>query len=1019
MKFHVTFFLLFIPTVWADQKVSFNQEVRPILSDKCYFCHGPDAKDIKGDLQLHTFQHATSDRNGEGAAIVPGNVKKSLLWQRITSKDKDTVMPPPDQHKALTPKEIQTLKRWIEQGAEYDKHWAFKPLPKAVAIPKIDGNQKRNEIDHFVQTALQKKGLKPSAEANTDLLLRRLYITLTGIAPTLEQIAEFKADTSAKKYEKLVDKLLQSQAFAEHLAVDWMDLARYADSYGYQTDHAREVWPWRDWVLKAMKENMPYDQFLMQQLAGDLMPNSDDQMKLATAFNRLHMQKNEGGSVPEEFRTEYVADRAQTAATAFMGLTMECARCHDHKYDPISMKDYYSTYAFFNNIDEAGVYSFFTKATPSPSMAVLTPAEKTESEKRLQAYLQALSASKNLQQTEQAAFQQWKQTWNGKIEIKGKISEFNFDAANKGKIPNTINAKQGGSYDTRYAKLVEGKNGKGMLLDGDSALKFGQIGPYQRHLDFSLSLWTQTAKKYQRAVILHRTRAWLDAASRGYELLIDEGKLSFAVVHYSPGNEIRVRSLKELPINQWQQITVTYDGSSKAAGIKLYLNGELLKTEVLKDHLTKEIYYGNGIDLQIGARFRDRGYKGSKVDKLRVFQRKLTAIEVRENYQPGSQARNDKELFDYFLATVSDPYQTHYANLLTKRKSLNEYRNTRRQMMIMKELPERRKTYLLDRGDYRSPVMEEVIEPSPPKEIFPFGKEYSRDRLGLSQWLTHPQHPLTSRVAVNRYWQMVFGTGLVATTNDFGSQGDFPSHPQLLDYLSRYFISSGWDIRALMKKIVMSHTYRQTSNMSPDLHTKDPTNKWLARGPSYYLTAEMIRDNALHAGGLLHHTLGGPSVDPYRPHRNAYRRSLYTYWKRNAPSPEMLIFGAPRRQVCSVKREKTSTPLQPLVLMNSPQFVEASRHIAKHIITVQQGDDGKIQSLFLRMTGRQPTNQEVTVLKQLLTKQRTYFKQSPQVVNRLLKIGRTSTNIADKTELAAWTVVANTVMNLDSFYMLR
>jgi len=1019
MKLYAILWLLLLHPAWAEKKVDFNQEVRPILSDKCYFCHGPDAGDIQGDLQLHTFEHATSDRGGAGGAIVPGNVEKSLLWHRITSTDTEKIMPPQKRHMALTETEKQTLKTWIEQGAEYDKHWSFKPLPKKVAVPQSGNGEKSNEVDHFVQKILQNKGLEPSAKASSDLLLRRLYITLTGLAPTLEQIAEFKADKSEDKYEKWVDKLLETQAFAERLAVDWMDLARYADSYGYQTDKPREVWLWRDWVLRSLKANMPYDEFLTQQLAGDLMPNSDDQMKLATAFNRLHMQKNEGGSVPEEFRTEYVADRAQTATTAFMGLTLECCRCHDHKYDPISMKEYYSTYAFFNNIDEAGVYSYFTKSTPSPSMAVMTAVEKVELGEKMKAYLTALSARDSVPKTEQKAFEKWKKAWDGKVKVMGKIGEFTFDSADNGKFPNAVNAKQGGSYNTNYSKVVDGQKGKAMLLDGDSALNFGKIGPYERHLDFSLSLKVHAAKKYDRAVILHRTRAWLDAASRGYELLVDQGKLSFALVHFSPGNEIRVRSLKELPVDQWQQITVTYDGSSKAAGIKLYLNGEILKTEVVKDNLTKHIFYKGGMDLQIGARFRDRGFKEGMVDELRVFNRRLTAVEIFENYQPGKIAQNDEELFDYFSSTVSASYQKYDTELKAKRKSLNKFQDTRSQMMIMKELPERRRTYLLARGDYTSPVKSEEIEPSPPSEIFPFGEEYSRDRLGLSQWLTHPEHPLTSRVTVNRYWQMIFGTGLVSTTNDFGSQGDFPSHPQLLDYLSRYFISSGWDTRAVIKKMVMSHTYRQDSNMTSDSHLTDHDNKWLSRGPSYYLTAEMIRDNALHSAGLINHTLGGKSVNPNRPKNNQYRRSLYTNWKRNAPSPEMLIFGAPRRQVCSVKREKTSTPLQPLVLMNSPQFVESSRHIAKNIMTLELEDDGKIKSLFLRMTGREPTKEEVAVLTDLLTEQRAYFKQFPKIAGELIKVGKTVTNIADKSELAAWTIVVNTVMNLDSFYMLR
>jgi hypothetical protein len=1021
MKVFLLTFLLCLNALAAEDKISFNKHIRPILSDKCYFCHGPDAADIKGKLQLHSLELATSDRDGEGAAIVPGNVEKSLLWHRITSNDPEEVMPPPERHAALSQKEIETMRKWIEQGAKYEKLWSLIPLPKKVNVPEKSFDGDRNAIDRFVHQALKEENLKPAPEAAPDMLLRRVYLSLTGLVPTVEQIAQFKADKSDKAYENLVDQLLQSQGFAERLAVDWMDLARYADSYGYQTDRGRSVWLWRDWVLRSLKSNMPYDQFLTQQLAGDLIPNSDDQMKLATAFNRLHMQKNEGGSIAEEFRTEYVADRAQTAATAFMGLTMECCRCHDHKYDPISQKDYFSTFAFFNNIDEAGLYSFFTNAIPSPSMAVMNDTEKKTLADKEQALTQAKKKLIDLKQTELTAFDQWLQTWNKTVAVKGQVGGFNFEAADKGKIPNVTAPKSPGTYNATYSKLVDGRVGKGMLLDGDSELKFGALGPFERHRDFSFSLWVNTPIAHKRAVILHRTQAWTDAASRGYELLMIDGKLNLALIHFNPGNEIRIQTKAKLTLNNWKQITVSYDGSSKASGLKLYIDGELANTEILKDHLTKEIFYSakKNMALSIGARFRDNGFKQSKVDELRVFNRRLTSLEVRENFAPGAQAKSDSELYDYYLEHESSTYRAAYQDLLAKRKGVNEYKNGRSQMMVMKEMPKRRNTYLLTRGLYSTPDLSEVLEPRPPKKVFPFGPEYSRDRLGLAKWLTHPEHPLTARVAVNRYWQMIFGTGLVTTTNDFGSQGSYPSHPEMLDYLSRSFIASGWDVRFLVKQIVMSQTFRQSSNMSADLHEKDPENKWLARGPSYYLSAEMLRDNALHTAGLLGSDLGGASVNPYNPKGNLYRRSLYTNWKRNAPSPEMLIFGAPRRQVCSVKREKTSTPLQPLVLMNSPQIVESCQNMAGLIMDHKADDSGKIQLAFLKLAGRESSVKELGILIKLLAEQRVYFKGVPDVATKLTAMGKVKAKQKDKQELAAWTVIVNTIMNLDGFYMLR
>ncbi|WDE98815.1 DUF1553 domain-containing protein [Lentisphaera profundi] len=1051
--------LLFSATfLAAEEKVSFNQEIRPILSEKCYFCHGPDAEDIKGKLQLHTFDLATQERLHKSRsgkikkldpAIIPGNAEDSLLWERLTTDDPDEIMPPPKRHSKVTEKELASIKKWIEQGAEYEELWSLKPLPKEVAIPAQSAPSAKNAIDHFVGAALKKEGLHPAKEADPELLLRRVYLTLTGLVPSPEQISEFKNDQSGKAYENLVDKLLSSQQFSEHLAVDWMDAARYADSYGYQTDGNRHVWPWRDWVLNAFQKNMPYDEFIKQQLAGDLLPNSDDQMKLATAFNRLHMQKKEGGSVPEEFRTEYVADRSQTAATVFLGLTMECCRCHDHKYDPISQEDYFKTFALFNNIDEAGLYSFFTSSIPSPSMPILKDDERKLLKTKENTRTHALAKLHQIKKDEAKNFTTWKKTWNQKVGIKGLVGDFSFDDALKNKIPNAVDKTKAGSFNASYSKIVDGKKGKAILLDGDSELKFGPIGPYERHRDFSFSLWINTPIEHQRAVILHRSQAWTDAASRGYELLVDEGKLSFALVHYSPGNEIRIRAKENLKLDDWQQVTMTYDGSSKAKGLKLYIDGTLLETEVIKDNLTKEIWYkkpltekqilaqakkaeadkkdpkakkkkkNNGKQLAIGARMRDMGFKNSKVDELKIFDRRLTSLEVRENFQAGTKAINDDELYEYYLSQVNQKYQEAYSDLMAKRGDYNEYYRSRFHMMVMKEMPERRKTYVLKRGLYSTPDLEREVEPGPPSKIFPFGKEYSRDRLGFAQWLTHPEHPLTARVTVNRYWQMVFSQGLVTTTNDFGSQGAFPSHPHLLDYLSRDFIDTGWDVRALFKKMVMSATFRQDSSMTKELHEKDPDNKLLARGPSYYMTAEMLRDNALYTAGLLSDKLGGASAKPYNPQNNKYRRSLYTQWRRSEPSPEMLIFGAPRRQICSVKREKTSTPLQPLVLMNSPQVIESARSLASQVLKEDGDSKSKLKSMYKRLTGSEVNKEQLQILEKLLNEQETYFQNSPDVAKNLRKVGKSTVKDKDDITLAAWTVMANTILNLDSYYMLR
>ena len=1004
------FGLVILATPIPAQEVNFNMQIRPILSEKCYFCHGPDKAEIKGNLQLHTYEHATSDRDGDAPAIVPGKVEDSLLWERITSANPDDVMPPPRSHMRVTAEEQKLIKAWIEQGAEYEGLWSFQPLPKTVAVPITSAGRVRNSIDPFIQRQLAKQKLPVAMEADSEVLLRRVHLALTGLVPTPEQIFAFKADTSGRAYENAVDRLLQSQAFAEHMTVDWLDVSRYADSFGYQRDNNRQVWPWRDWVLKAFRENMTYDEFIKQQLAGDLMENSNDQMKIATAFNRLHGMKVEGGSVPEEFRTEYVADRAQTAATAFLGLTMECARCHDHKYDPISMEDYYSTFALFNNIDEAGLDSYFTNAVPSPSLPVVDSSQRQKLAELKKAVEAAEKHLTQVRENEKGAYKAAKHQWKDVPKIPGRVAYFSFDA--DGGMANADDPKQVLKSTAGAENVDGGLKGKGMFYDGDTGTRLGKLGPFARHSPFSMSVAINMPVEHERAIILHRSRAWTDAASKGYELMVREGCIEFALVHFSPGNEIRVRTKSKVAIDTWTRVTVTYDGSSRAQGMGVYLNGQPAEVEVLSDHLTKSIHYGGKMGITLSQRMRDMGFKNSKLDELSIWARELSAGEVMAHHNPKA-AYSAEAFFGNYLAAVSKPYQEALAKLEAARKAYNDILDKSFHLMVMKEMPERRKTYVLDRGLYSAPNKNREVQPAPPKEIFPFGEEYSRDRLGFARWLLHPDHPLTARVTVNRYWQMIFGIGIVETTNDFGFQGALPTHPELLDHLSRSFIDSGWDLRALLKTMVMSHTFRQDSSLTADLLERDPKNVWLARGPAHHMTAEMIRDSALLASGSLDTRFGGPGVNA-----NTNRRGVYVHWKRSQPAPEMLIFGTPRRLVCSVKREKTSTPLQPLVLMNSPQFVKASRSLAQKVMAdpkTKSNDEAKLADLFQRLTTKTISKDEQSLLQELLQQQRRYFTDDSGVTASFLKVSGGGKD----PELAAWTVVANAVMNLDSFYMVR
>jgi hypothetical protein len=1007
---------LIAPASVSAEDISFNMDIRPILSDKCYFCHGPDAKDIKGDLQLHTFEKATSDRNGKGPALVPGKPEKSLLWERITQDDPDEVMPPPERHMKITEDEQRKIRAWIEQGGEYEALWSLRPLPDDIPVPSSESALARNPVDHFIQRTLDKHGLTPSPEADKETLLRRVHLALTGLLPTAAEVKAFLSDHSEDAYEKVVDRLLDSQAYAEHMTVEWMDVARYADSYGYQVDRPRQVWPWRDWVLRAFRSNKPFDDFITEQLAGDLLENADDQTILATAFNRLHGQKVEGGSIPEEFRTEYVADRAQTVATAFLGLTMECARCHDHKYDPLSMKDYYSLFAFFNNIDEAGLYSYFTRAVPSPSMPVLDHRQKDVVASKELAVKEAERNLLLVSRKQKEPFMNWREGWNGQLDIPGMIAAFRFDSDAGGRLTEDVTGKS----DIKLPKGAwlddSGPGNRAVRFDGDTELELGAIGPFERHEPFSFSLQINPAEAFSRAVILHRSKAWTDAASRGYELLIHEGHLDFALVHFSPGNEIRIRTKDTVKVGDWSRVTATYDGSSTAAGMRLYINGEIAETEVVRDHLTKEIWYSakRSMPVKLAARFRDSGFKQSGIDDVIFWSRELSPLEAKAAHTPDDLSPSDEALYDYYLKAASSDWRKAFDELTAARKDLNEFLNNQFYMMVMNDLPEPRPTYVLNRGLYSDPDPERPVSPAPPADVFPFDDTAPRNRLGLAQWLTDPHHPLTSRVTVNRYWQMIFGEGIVPTANDFGFQGDLPSHPDLLDYLSRYFIDSGWDVHALLKHMVMSHTFRQRSVMSDDIREKDPHNRFLACGPSHHMTAEMLRDNALHASGNLDPGFGGKPVKA-----SSDRRSLYVEWKRSEPEPVMLIFGKPPRNVCSVKREKTSTPLQALVLLNSPQYVKASCLLAEELLEEFHTDEERLQEAFIRLASRSLDQDELAVMRRMLQQQKDHFEQMPEQAENLLKASGVKGGSAGGPELAALTMVVNAVMNLDAYYMIR
>ncbi|REK23377.1 MAG: DUF1553 domain-containing protein [Planctomycetota bacterium] len=1005
----------------SSEGVDFSQ-VRRILSDRCFKCHGPDEQAREGDLRLDLRDEAEHVLTGETAA-------DNELLRRILTDDADERMPPPAAKMTLSTEQIETLRSWIATGAPYQQHWAFVPV-REVALPSVSPDARvENAIDRFILARVEQAGLEPAPRASRERLIRRLSFDLTGLPPTIEEIDAFLADRSPGAYERLVDRLLAKPAFGERMASEWLDVARYADSYGYQTDRERFVWPWRDWVIKAFNENMPLDQFITWQLAGDLLPDATDEQILATTFNRLHSQKVEGGSIPEEFRTEYVADRTHTFGTAFLGLTLECARCHEHKFDPVSQQEYYQLFAFFNNIDEAGLYSYHTRSIPTPTLLLTDDDQKAriaEVEQRIaaaEARLGELAAGRERE------FAAWLAEGAGEPNIPGRLAYLDFE-----------------EYQHPANKSIEGRVGRAVQLTGDDGIrvtaadaegKLKDVGNFRRFEPFSLALWMNTTIPLDRAVVLHRSRSWTDAGSRGYQLLIEEGRLSASLIHFWPGNAMRIRTVEPLPLDQWHHVTITYDGSSRANGLRIYLDGQLAETTVVRDKLTKNITGGGNDFITIGERDRDRGFTQGKVDELMVYGRELTPLEVAQLHDgtaleqavaaaaevdPDGPRRAD--LKTYYLHTVDEAYREQLEVVRATRLERSKTVDGIREIMVMREMPQPRVTRRLLRGAYNAPG--EPVAADTPAVLPPFPADAPRNRLGLARWLTDPSNPLTARVLVNRYWQLCFGEGLVRTPEDFGSQGEPPTHPELLDHLAAELVASDWDLKALLRKIVTSATYRQQSATTADVLAADPQNRLWARGPSYRLPAEMIRDNALAVSGLLVDQIGGAPVRPYevavsfKPVKRdegagLYRRSLYTFWKRTAPAPVMMSLDASRRDVCTVRRERTSSPLQVLVLLNDPQLVEAARLVGERMLR-QHGADVKalVAETFRLLTSRRPDAAEQQILRQLYEEQHARFAAAPEQAEEFLATGdRPRDEGLDAAQLAAAGMLASAIMSYD------
>lgn len=1002
-------------------------------------------------LDIAEFAFASLPENPNKVAIDPGDLKDSEVFHRILSSDPDYAMPTPNSHLSLTAQEKAVLVKWIEDGAEYKPHWAF-VAPEEPSVPDVKNEEWAvNPIDHFILKKLEEENLTPAKMANKETLLRRLSLDLTGLPPTLPEIDAFLKDNSPNAYEKQVDRLLKSPHYGEKMAVDWLDLARFSDSHGYTVDRLRDMSPYRDWVIGAFNKNMPYDQFVHWQLAGDLMPRrgggpSTKDMLIATAFNRNHQQNMEGGIIEEEFQTEYVVDRTNTFGDAFLGLSVGCAKCHDHKYDPISQKNYYELFSFFNNVKEAGQISW-DDAMPSPTLLLPTPQQEkvlhfiNTQIKRQEAIIAQTKTNSA------SGFDKWL-TANGHQKLAkqtipqtGLIAHFGFENNLKNSLIPTQSGRMLRETGEEPTAFADRGAGKALALNGDVWLDLDCVGAYRKSQPFSVGIWVNVPKNLKEGVIIHKSQAERLYNFRGWHLYLKDNKLELNMAHVAPSDAITRVSKQAVPRDKWVQLTITYDGSSQAQGFRLYLDGNELAMETTMNQLQKDILFRSKDQsgIQVGGWWRGWGFTDGKVDDITFYDRVLTSFELKQLAQKanwsviGSKNKTQlsatelANLKEYYLSALEPTTLMASQKLQQLRASLADSTEKVKELMVMQEMPKPKKAHVLLRGNYDA--FGEEVFPNTPETILAFPEDLPKNRYGLAQWLTHEDHPLTARVAVNRLWQNFFGTGLVKTTEDFGNQGELPSHLELLDYLAVTFRENGWDVKQLNKLIVMSATYRQASQATKEAREKDPENRWLSHGPSYRLTAEMIRDNALMASGLLNPKIGGASMKPYQPEdlwkinsanyvRDSgdavYRRSLYILVKRAVPNPTLSTFDATSRSFCVVRRQKTNTPLQALVTLNDPTFVEASKVMGEQMAKIPTAREA-ILTVYRKLTGRRPSAKEVELLVNLQQTQRKKFKENPLKANGWLTAGQYVADAKlDPSLVAANAVVASTILNSDA-----
>ncbi len=1027
--------------VQAAEPIAYNRDIRPILLENCFACHGADSAARKADLRLDQREAAI-----EAGAFEPGNPDASELMHRILSADPEQVMPPPMTKKQLTAEQKELLRRWLAEGAQYQPHWSF-IAPVRPALPAVkNAAWCRTPIDYFILARLEQQGLQPAPEADRRTLARRLSLDLTGLPPEPADVEAFVNDAAPGAYEKFVDQLMSSAKWGEHRGRYWLDAARYADTHGIHFDNYREIWSYRDWVINAFNRNLPFDQFTIEQLAGDLLPNRTLEQQIASGFNRCNITTNEGGVIPEEYVVLYARDRTETTSQVWMGLTAGCAVCHDHKFDPLTQREFYELSAFFNNTTQNAMDGNIKDTPPT----VFVP--RSEDRNRFEASSAELAAVKKQvderRQTARPEFDSWlaaaaAEAIAAQIPAEGLRLRAPLNEGTGNTVAVTIDAQ---SRPVATAAELAWKPGHVAAMayysQPGATIELADAGDVEKDQAFSFGAWVNLARIDQNGSLIAR----MDDTNgyRGWDLWLENGRPATHIVHTWPDDALKAVANNPVKAGEWNHVFVTYDGSGKAEGVKIYVNGQLQQVNVPTNALKNSIK--TTVPLKVAQRHTGSRLNDVALQDFRLYGRALEPGQVQQLAQasraawlvgkPGGQ-RSDvekNELFDWWIKSLDKPSQDLAGKVAALEQEQAAIKARSSIAHVMQERSEAAMAYVLFRGEYDK--RRDQIAADTPNALPPMSAELPKNRLGLAQWLLRPEHPLTARVTVNRFWQEVFGTGIVRTTGDLGVSGELPSHPELLDWTAVEFRESGWDVKRFFKLLVTSAAYRQSAQTTPEKLEKDPYNRLVSRGPRFRMDAEMVRDYALAASGLLVKKIGGPSVKPYQPDgvweavamigsntrdykhdegESLYRRSLYTFWKRSAPPASMDIFNAPSREVCTVRRERTNTPLQALVTLNDPQFVEAAKHLAQ--AALKQGGESpesRLDFIARRLIARPLRAEEQQAVHATVNDLLAYYQSHGEDAKQLLTVGESPVDPSlDAPTLAAWTMAVNELLNLD------